>query len=80
MGLPLYAVDNTVGVLALGDREDGYDADLVELLQPVQSACTQMVLAKRMDDQRRQAEMTLSQERASLAQRVTDSTAELALT
>ncbi len=77
LGLPLYAGDRSVGILALGGRADGYDEDIVELLQPVQAACTQMILAKRADERRREAETALVEERASLAERVTESTAEL---
>ena len=77
LGLSLYGGEATVGVLALGDRAAGYDADMVELLQPVQSACAQMILAKRSDEERTLAERALSEERASLAQRVAERTAEL---
>jgi signal transduction histidine kinase/ActR/RegA family two-component response regulator len=77
LGLPLYGGDAVAGVLALGGRSAGYDGEIVEFLQPVQSACAQMILAKRMDDQRRMAELALSQERVTLAQRVAERTTEL---
>ena len=77
LGLSLYGGDETVGVLALGNRAAGYDTEMVDLLRPVQSACAQMILAKRSDEERTLAERALSEERASLAQRVAERTAEL---
>lgn len=77
LGIPLHGGEAAAGVLALGDRPAGYDAEIVEFLQPAQTACTQMIFAQRMDDQRRKAEAALAEERASLAERVRTRTAEL---
>jgi signal transduction histidine kinase/CheY-like chemotaxis protein len=67
-----------VGVVVIAGRTMNYSNTLLELLQPLLSTCAQLVIAHRTDQRRRTAEIALAEERASLAQRVAERTAELA--
>ncbi len=77
VGLPFRVEGDVSGVLALANRPSGYDEEMLELMQPVVSTCAQLLVAERNEQRRQQAEQELAQERASLAQRVSDRTAQL---
>ena len=77
VGLPFRTEDAVFGVIALANRPDGYDDEVVELLQPAVSTCAHLLVAERNEQRRRQAEVELAEERALLAQRVFERTAQL---
>ncbi len=77
LGLPLYMGKSVVGVVGFANRPGGYDQDAIDFLQPVLSACAQLIVADRNERRRRKAEEELSEERASLARRVGERTADL---
>jgi signal transduction histidine kinase len=79
LGLPCTSGDQVVSVLVLGDRPGGFSAETIAFLQPVLSTCAQLITAYHNDRRRKAAELALAQERASLAQRVAERTAELQL-
>lgn len=77
IGMPFRIDDAVAGVIALANRPNGYDDEAVELLQPAVSTCAHLLVAERNEQRRRQAEVELAEERASLAQRVFERTAQL---
>ncbi|HXF64163.1 MAG TPA: ATP-binding protein [Caldilineaceae bacterium] len=77
LGLPFTNGESLVGVLALANRPGGFTAEVVAFLQPVLSTCAQLITAHRNEQRRKAAELALAEERASLAQRVAERTAEL---
>jgi signal transduction histidine kinase/ActR/RegA family two-component response regulator len=80
VGLPFRVEDAAIGVLALANRPEPYDDEAIELLQPAVSTCAHLLTAERNERRRRQAEKELAEERASLAQRVSERTAQLSAT
>ncbi|MCC9077469.1 response regulator [Litorilinea aerophila] len=77
LGLIFYQGERAVGVVGIANRPGGYGEPWVKFLQPVLSTCGQLVVAHRNEQLRREAEAALAAERASLAQRVAERTAEL---
>ncbi|NTV10109.1 MAG: response regulator, partial [Zoogloea sp.] len=59
VGLPLYAGDETIGVIGLANREGGYDQELVRWLEPVQRSLSSMILAMRGERRRAHTELQL---------------------
>ena len=76
-GMPFRVEDAVFGVIALANRPGGYDDEVVELLQPAVSTCAHLLVAERNEQRRKKAEKELAEERASLAQRVFERTAQL---
>ena len=75
LGLPFVVGGAMVGLLALNAA--GATDDLAAFLQPALATCGQIILANRSELRRQEVEHALAQERASLAQRVEERTAEL---
>lgn len=75
LALPFVVGGAAIGVLALVTEVEG--DELAAFLQPALATCGQLIQAKRNELRRKEAEHALAQERASLAQRVEDRTAEL---
>ena len=76
-GMPFRVEDAVFGVIALANRPDQYEDEIIELLQPVVSTCAHLLVAERNEQRRKKAEQELAEERASLAQRVFERTAQL---
>jgi signal transduction histidine kinase/CheY-like chemotaxis protein len=66
-----------VGAIILRGAANDFEPAIVELMQPVVVTCAQLIVAQRNDMRRREAEIALADERAQLAQRVKERTAEL---
>jgi PAS domain S-box-containing protein len=61
LGLPLFKGTRVVGVVGLGNRAPGYDATLVDYLQPVLATCANILEAMKGDANRRRAEAALKE-------------------
>ncbi|MBI4989006.1 MAG: PAS domain S-box protein [Rhodocyclales bacterium] len=77
MGLPLYRGEELVGMAAVANRPDGYDAAQVEHLQPFTATCAVLIEAYRNSQRRRHAESMLRQMNVELEDHVSQRTAEL---
>lgn len=69
--------ENLVGAIVLSGRAEEFDPSIVDLMQPLVVTCAQLIMAHRNDTRRRAAEVALVEERALLAERVAERTAEL---
>jgi signal transduction histidine kinase/ActR/RegA family two-component response regulator len=77
LALPFYNGDSVVGIVGLVQRPAEDDVNLVDFMQPTLSTCAQLIAAHRNEQLRQQAELALEEERALLAQRIAERTAEL---
>ncbi len=77
LGLPLLIGASVVGVIGLINRSAVYDGDSILFLQPVLSTYTQLILTNRNEQRRKEVEAALVEERALLARRIDERTAEL---
>ena len=59
LGLPFYAGNTLTGMLALANRAEGYDEELVARLQPILSTCGNLIEAYRNEQRRASAESAL---------------------
>lgn len=59
LGLPFYAGDTLVGMLALANRAEGYEEVLVDQLRPILSTCGNLIEAYRNEQRRASAESAL---------------------
>lgn len=55
LGLPLYSGKIMVGVIGLANRAGGYDAAMIEYLNPLSRTCGQLIQACRNDSERKRA-------------------------
>ncbi|WP_317451618.1 EAL domain-containing protein [Methylobacter psychrophilus] len=78
LGLPLYCEDEIIGCLGMANRPGGYDEDLVKTLQPVLTACAQIVERYRSEIRRVSAEAKL-QEKSALLENMINSSADYIL-
>lgn len=60
LGVPIMADGQMVGMLGMANREGGYDADLVERLEPLIGAIGQIMRARRSDAARKKAQESAS--------------------
>ncbi|HEX5751111.1 MAG TPA: ATP-binding protein [Archangium sp.] len=70
LGLPLESGGERVGLVALTQRPGGYDAGLIDFLQPFLSACGDLLAGSRNEQRRRRAEQELRQTQEASAERV----------
>ncbi len=68
LGLPFYSGKNLIGMVGIANRQNGYDEEMVEYLQPFLSTCSNIIAAYRVKTQATQAE----KERLSVQQRFED--------
>lgn len=59
LGIPLMANDRLIGMLAVANRKDGYQLKDVDYWQPFFRTCGSLVLANKVDNDRKQAEERL---------------------
>ncbi len=69
LGLPLYSNREMVGVIGLANRPGGYDSEIVARLEPMVSACANLIAAWKNDQRRLNAETEQRRLNAELAQR-----------
>ena len=60
LGLPLHNGKGLIGMVGIGNRPTGYDAMLIEFLQPFLATCGSIIEAHRNVQQRRQVETELA--------------------
>ncbi|HYO67994.1 MAG TPA: PAS domain-containing protein, partial [Archangium sp.] len=70
LGLPLESGGEWVGLVGLTQRPGGYDAGLIDFLQPLLSACGELLAGGRNERRRRRAEQELRQTQEASAERV----------
>jgi PAS domain S-box-containing protein len=61
MGLPLKSGDEIVGIIALANREDGYDQTIVDFLDPVSLLGAQLIVSIRDQREKQEAQFALKQ-------------------
>jgi PAS domain S-box-containing protein len=59
LGIPLYHLNELVGVLALANGAKGYEVSLIDELEPFSQACARILIASRISDDRHDAESAL---------------------
>jgi PAS domain S-box-containing protein len=62
LGLPLYQNNVLIGMVAVANREGGYDDALVDYLQPFLTTCANIVVAYQNDRRRQEAEANLQKQ------------------
>jgi len=72
LGLPLRMGDRVMGVLGLGNRDGGFDADLEAFLGPVLRSGAALIIAHRQELQRRTMETDLAQTKERLEQQAAE--------
>jgi diguanylate cyclase (GGDEF)-like protein/PAS domain S-box-containing protein len=75
--LPLVRGDHTVGVLGLVNREEGFDSEIAEFLEPLTMTCTNIIEAYKNVERRKEAEKALKVANEELEIRVQERTGEL---
>jgi PAS domain S-box-containing protein len=67
LGLPFFQGEKLMGMVGIANRPGGYQASLVEELQPFLVTCSILIEGYRLDRQRREAEAQLQQTNEELA-------------
>jgi PAS domain S-box-containing protein len=68
LGLPLHSEGKIIGMIGIANRPGGYDKELVELLQPLATTCSNLMEAYRNEERRRETERQLQQKFDALRQ------------
>ena len=66
MGLPIHSGGQLVGMVGVANRPGGYDERLIEFLEPLLSSYGSIMVARQVDQRRRQAEKELELSRDEL--------------
>ncbi len=66
LGLPIRHCESLVGMIGVANRPGGYDAPVVESLEPFLNMCAGLIVAQRSEAQRREAERQLSEAHRAL--------------
>lgn len=75
--LPVFVGDTLVGVVAIANRDGGYDDEWIEYLQPLVTTCSHLLNALRDERGREEAERKVRRLNADLESRVEQRTAAL---
>ena len=62
LGIPVYFSDRVVGIIALANRDGGYDNEIVEYLSPLSMALGQIIVAKQDQAAKEVAEKILEEQ------------------
>lgn len=79
LGLPFYYGDVLLGMVGLANREQGYDQELVDYLQPFLDSCGLLIHAERVQRLRKEAEQELEDYRSNLERLVAERTINITL-
>lgn len=66
LGIPIFYGDKLVGEIGLGNRDNGYNESIVELLQPLRKTCGQIIVARQEREARQKVEEDLKKTKAQL--------------
>lgn len=75
-GLPIRSGNELIGMVGLANRLDGFDLAMLADLDPLLGTCAKLLLARRSDVARKQAEAELSRHRDNLREMVEEQTRE----
>ena len=64
LGLPFYHRDTLIGMVGIANREEGYDEELAEALQPFLTTCSNIILGVRARQSQESIEKTLRESEA----------------
>lgn len=64
LGLPFYHRDTLIGMVGIANREEGYEQDLADSLQPFLTTCTNIILGLRARSSQETIERTLRESEA----------------
>lgn len=64
LGLPFYHRDTLIGMVGIANREEGYEQDLADALQPFLTTCTNIILGLRARSSQETIERTLRESEA----------------
>ena len=64
LGLPFYHRDTLIGMVGIANREQGYEQDLADALQPFLTTCTNIILGLRARSSQETIERTLRESEA----------------
>lgn len=68
LGIPFFQRDILIGMVAVANRPNGYDSELIEILQPLLATCANIIESVRHERMRIKAEQTTKQYAAALEQ------------
>jgi signal transduction histidine kinase len=66
LGLPFKSGGEMVGMVGIANRPGGYDAEIIEFLQPFLTTCSSIIIGWRSEQQRRRAEEMIRQNEEEL--------------
>ena len=64
LGIPVFNGDQLVGMIGLGNRNDGYTQDVVEELRPIIVSCANFIIGYRIENERKSLLQTIANSRA----------------
>jgi diguanylate cyclase (GGDEF)-like protein/PAS domain S-box-containing protein len=70
LGIPLYKGDALIGMLGIANRAGGYDKEFCEKLAPLVSTCTSLIVSRRVNLMRMEAETALQHSEERLRQTI----------
>lgn len=70
LGIPLYKGDALIGMLGIANRAGGYDKEFCEKLTPLVSTCTSLIVSRRVNLMRMEAETALQHSEERLRQTI----------
>ena len=72
LGLPFFHSNELIGMVGVANRPEGYDEELIELLEPILATCSSMVHAYRLKKMReaQEEELRISRDEAFVASKV----------
>ena len=72
LGLPFFYSNELIGMVGVANRPEGYDEELIELLEPILATCSSMVHAYRLKTMReaQEEELRISRDEAFVASKV----------
>ncbi len=57
LGIPFFSASQLIGIVGIANCPEGYDATLIEFLQPLLTTCSNLIEGYRLERQKREAEV-----------------------
>lgn len=67
LGQPIFNSERMVGMVGMANRQDGYNENIIELLQPILNTCSQIFIAIAEEKQRQKTTLELNRTNSFLA-------------